>query len=180
MQKNSDACAAIGQKIAALRRKEGISQEEFAYRLGVSRKTVSLWELEKRVPKSDTLELICHEFGVDIGYFFGGEEKTERTGDGETASVRDVEADPRERILKRYRIVLLVFWLSVAALVTVFIFLVALYLYNGANDAGTTVYEVNGFQLAFILCAVAALFILSLVSYYVVKQILYRKNGTPR
>ena len=172
MQKNSDACATIGQKIAALRRKEGISQEEFAYRLGVSRKTVSLWELEKRVPKSDTLELICHEFGVDIGHFFGGEEKTERTGDGETA--------PRERILKRYRIVLLVFWLSVAALVTVFIFLVALYLYNGANDAGTTVYEVNVFQLAFILCAVAALFILSLVSYYVVKRILYRKNGTPQ
>ena len=40
----------LGEKIQALRTDIGLSQEDLAERLGVSRQAVSKWELDKTVP----------------------------------------------------------------------------------------------------------------------------------
>lgn len=53
-----------GQKIAKLREKAGLTQEEFARELFVSRELVSKWETNKRYPDSAMVEKIAELFGV--------------------------------------------------------------------------------------------------------------------
>ena len=43
-----------------------MSQEEFAFRINVSRQTVYFWENGKVIPDTSKLLLICKEFNIDI------------------------------------------------------------------------------------------------------------------
>ena len=59
---------ALAEKLYELRKKNGLSQEQLAERLGVSRQAVSKWESGKAVPESDTLVLISDVFHVTLDY----------------------------------------------------------------------------------------------------------------
>lgn len=50
-----------GQKIALARRACGMTQEELAGRLGVSRQSVSKWESDIALPETDKLVRLCDE-----------------------------------------------------------------------------------------------------------------------
>lgn len=54
----------IGDRIYSLRRKLGLSQEEFANRIGVTRQVVSKWEMNQVIPLTDKLEKISEEFNI--------------------------------------------------------------------------------------------------------------------
>ena len=54
----------IGEKICKLRVEEGISQEQLAERLGVSRQSVSKWEMNQALPQMDKVLLLCELFSV--------------------------------------------------------------------------------------------------------------------
>ncbi len=54
----------IGKKIAQLRTNRGISQEELAERLEVSRQSVSKWEIDGATPQIDKVIQICELFGI--------------------------------------------------------------------------------------------------------------------
>lgn len=54
----------IGKKIASLRTGRGISQEEMAECLGVSRQTVSKWEADQTRPQIDNVTEMCRLFGI--------------------------------------------------------------------------------------------------------------------
>ncbi len=54
----------IGQKIAALRVKLGISQEQLAEKVSVSRQSVSKWEMDQALPQIDKILLLCELFGI--------------------------------------------------------------------------------------------------------------------
>ncbi|MBQ7333620.1 MAG: phosphoglucosamine mutase [Clostridia bacterium] len=54
----------IGQKIAKLRTASDISQEELAEKLGVSRQSVSKWELDQAVPQIDKVLQLAEMFDV--------------------------------------------------------------------------------------------------------------------
>ena len=54
----------IGKKIASLRAILNISQEELADKVGVSRQSVSKWEVDKAVPQIDKVLLLCEIFNV--------------------------------------------------------------------------------------------------------------------
>ena len=54
----------IGQKITHLRTALGISQEALAERLGVSRQSVSKWEMDTALPQIDKILLLCELFSV--------------------------------------------------------------------------------------------------------------------
>lgn len=58
-----------GTKIAALRKEKGLSQENLAERLYVSRDLISKWETGKRRPDRTTLAAIAAVFEVDINDF---------------------------------------------------------------------------------------------------------------
>ena len=54
----------IGQKITTLRVQAGLSQEDLAEKLSVSRQSVSKWEMDQAVPQLDKALLICDMFGL--------------------------------------------------------------------------------------------------------------------
>ena len=49
----------MGDKIYRIRKMAGLSQEEFAEKIGVTRQTVSNWELGEKLPRSDKIKKIC-------------------------------------------------------------------------------------------------------------------------
>ncbi len=60
----------INETIAAIRKEAGITQEEMARRLYVTRQAVSRWENGETTPGIDMVKLICVTFGVPLERFF--------------------------------------------------------------------------------------------------------------
>ena len=75
----------IADRIQNLRKVKGISQEELANRVGVSRQAVSKWESEQSVPEIDKIIIMSDYFEVTTDYILKGIEndnlKNERTVD---------------------------------------------------------------------------------------------------
>ncbi|MBQ3106323.1 MAG: TipAS antibiotic-recognition domain-containing protein [Eggerthellaceae bacterium] len=61
---------AIKDVIAGIRKEAGITQEEMARRLYVTRQAVSRWETGETAPGIDMVKLICVTFGVPLERFF--------------------------------------------------------------------------------------------------------------
>ena len=57
-----------GEKIAALRRKAGLSQEALAEELGISRQAVSRWETSESLPDTEKIIRLSRRFGVTTDY----------------------------------------------------------------------------------------------------------------
>ena len=58
----------LGEKIFRLRTEQGLSQETFGEKLGVSRQSVSKWETDQSVPELDKIVMISEFFGVSTDY----------------------------------------------------------------------------------------------------------------
>ena len=56
----------FGEKIKSLREQNGITQDDLAERLYVTRTAVSKWENDKGLPSIDTLKRIAELFGVTL------------------------------------------------------------------------------------------------------------------
>lgn len=56
----------FNEKLIELRKSRGLSQEEFGHELGVSRQTVSKWELAQSYPDFQRLVLISDYFGMSL------------------------------------------------------------------------------------------------------------------
>ena len=54
----------IGEKITKLRMAKGMSQEELADELCISRQSVSKWEMDQAIPQIDKVLVLCEFFGV--------------------------------------------------------------------------------------------------------------------
>lgn len=61
--------------IRELRTKQGLSQDELAEKLFVTRQAVSRWENGETVPNTETLKLLSKEFNVSINTIFGSPHK---------------------------------------------------------------------------------------------------------
>lgn len=75
---------ALSEKLYTLRKKSGLSQEQLAERLNVSRQAISKWESGMSLPESDKLVSISRYFGVSLDYLL----KDESGEDVASAEVR--------------------------------------------------------------------------------------------
>ena len=66
----------LGQRIAAERKKLGLSQEARGEKMGVSRQAISKWESDGAVPEIDKLIAMSKLFGVTLGWLLGVEEES--------------------------------------------------------------------------------------------------------
>jgi len=57
----------LGEEIRKARLKAGLTQEELAFRAGVSRQYVSLLELNQKSPTVDLLIRVCRAMGASAG-----------------------------------------------------------------------------------------------------------------
>ena len=60
----------FGKRLQVLRHSNGITQEEFAQQLNVSRQAVSKWESSKGYPEVEKIIYICNHYGVTMDEFF--------------------------------------------------------------------------------------------------------------
>ena len=68
----------LAEKLMGLRKERGLSQEELADRLGVSRQAVSRWEQGATYPDVPNLRKLTQVFGVSADYLIGGGAAGER------------------------------------------------------------------------------------------------------
>ena len=66
----------IGERILHLRKKMGISQEELADQIGVSRQAVSKWESGQSIPDIDKVIALSDFFNVTTDYILKGVESS--------------------------------------------------------------------------------------------------------
>lgn len=74
----------IADRIQSLRKSKGISQEQLADVVGVSRQAVSKWESEQTIPDLDKIILMSEYFEVTTDYILKGIEPAALENDHKT------------------------------------------------------------------------------------------------
>ena len=88
----------FGEKLQKLRARAGLSQDQLAELLDVSRQAVSKWERDEAMPEAEKLVRISRQFGVSTDYLL-----LEELEEPETASVPAPAAGLWGRIKQWYR-----------------------------------------------------------------------------
>lgn len=81
----------MNERIRILRKTLGLTQQEFADKLGISRGNIGAYEVGKSSPSDAGIALICREFGVREEWLRGGEGEmlAERTRSEQIAEFAD-------------------------------------------------------------------------------------------
>lgn len=87
---------AFGDRLAAVRRGNGLTQEQFAEQLQVSRQAVSKWESGRGYPEMEKSLYICNRYQVSIADLFA-EEAPVPAAAAETRPAPEQEAAPLPR-----------------------------------------------------------------------------------
>ncbi|WP_040537524.1 helix-turn-helix domain-containing protein [Lentilactobacillus parafarraginis] len=66
----------LSKQIKTHREREGLSQEELAEKLFVSRQTISNWENDRTYPDIDSLLLLSNQFGISLDELVKGDVET--------------------------------------------------------------------------------------------------------
>ena len=109
----------FAENLKALRRARGLSQEELAGRLHVTRQTISKWENALSVPDAELLLRLAEELEVPVSRLLGGPVEEEPAADQVAAHLAELNRLLAERNRRSRRI-----WRVVAG---VLIGIVALY-----------------------------------------------------
>lgn len=89
----------IGEKILSLRKKHGMSQDELAKRLLVSRQTISLWEKDKTLPTIDNLIRLKEIFNTSVDEILALEAEPKPENEQE----KEPKEEPKEEPFEFYR-----------------------------------------------------------------------------
>lgn len=65
----------LGERLYNYRRKKGLSQEDVASKLNVTRQTVSKWETDQTLPDLDKIESICELFEISADELLKGKKE---------------------------------------------------------------------------------------------------------
>ena len=76
----------IGEKIAQLRTDGGLSQEELAERIDVSRQSISKWEMNQSMPQIDKVLVLCELFNISADELLRDEIDLKRKNSKECAA----------------------------------------------------------------------------------------------
>ena len=90
---------AFGEILTNLRKSKGLSQEQLASELSLTRQTISKWELNQSTPDIDYLVRLSDFFCVTTDYLLKGEERSsiadEDKADTEAKEIIYAKAEPR-------------------------------------------------------------------------------------
>ena len=83
----------VGEKLLDLRKKKGLSQEEVANILNVSRQTISKWETDQTTPDFDKIVPICNLYEINANELLTGSEDikiNEKVKDTKVSSAKNI------------------------------------------------------------------------------------------
>jgi len=83
----------FGEKLQLLRKQGGMSQEQLAEKLNVSRQAISKWELGGSLPDIENVIQLSRLFGVSTDYLLLDEIKTETSPPGVKIKENDLKAE---------------------------------------------------------------------------------------
>lgn len=98
----------LGERLAKLRKEKGLSQEEVADKINVTRQTVSKWELDQSLPDFDRIMPLCKLYNISSDELLTGniEQKNENLDD--VNSERAIEVRRKKAITVSISLVLFV------------------------------------------------------------------------
>ena len=83
----------FGEKLQTLRKQNGLSQEQLASQLNISRQAISKWELDSSLPDTENIIQLSNLFNVSIDYLL--KDEIEDTDDGEINKSNMTESSNR-------------------------------------------------------------------------------------
>lgn len=92
-----------GLCLKALRRKRGLSQQEAASRLGITRSTVSAYERNIKSPSLEILEKMAILYHASIDYMLGMESRTNLYIDDLSESQQKTVVDIVDRLREEFK-----------------------------------------------------------------------------
>ena len=121
----------IGEKILQLRKKEGMSQEELAEKLNVTRQTISKWETNQSAPDFEKIIPLCEVFNIKADELLRGEIKEKDQSDDKVIRKKTALKVSISVFLYFLAIIWLISmstntWLSEELMVSVFLFICAI------------------------------------------------------
>lgn len=90
---------ALSEKLYSLRKKSGLSQEQLAERLNVSRQAISKWEAGQSVPESDKLIAISNYFNVSLDYLMKEDDEQDNLSKKEQNDTSSLTVDRTKWLL---------------------------------------------------------------------------------
>ena len=79
----------IGNKLSELRKSKHLSQEEAADKLGVTRQTISKWELDQSTPDFDKILPLCELYGISADELLGSSLRKEKNEENIELNLED-------------------------------------------------------------------------------------------
>jgi transcriptional regulator with XRE-family HTH domain len=128
----------LGSNILELRKKKGLSQEELSEKVGVTRQTISNWELNETQPNPEQLKLLSKALNVSVDELIDNDiknaliEKTIRT-----------EANSNQAL----KIVKLILWFILGLIVSIILIAILFAVKPGSKDARKSNSDTNVTQL---------------------------------
>ena len=139
----------IGEKILALRKARGWSQEELAEQIGVTRQAVSRWESGTAKPDADKIIATCDLFGVSADYLL----RDQYSGEG---SVEQTDKQDLSDLTTKSEMMTMRKWTALGSVLTGGLILLILKLIHIFKDTNYCYYTRDGGQyegfIAYLLC----------------------------
>lgn len=123
----------IGNFMKELRKDKGLTQEQLAEQLRVSRRTVSRWETASNMPDLDILIEMADLFEVELREILDGERKSGKMDKEMEETVRkvaDYSNDEKMKVTRRLH------WLFIAGLLANIVYMVLLFTGHDDNFFG--------------------------------------------
>ena len=133
----------FSERFRELRKKSGLSQEELAEKLNVSRQAVSKWETGAAVPTADKLAEIADFFGVTLDMLMRGDNS-------------EIPQKQQENPPKKIRAVTAICMIA-AAVLAVLILAVLQLTGNGDSIAASSAVTLNGTGIVAILAVLCGI-----------------------
>lgn len=125
----------LGETIATLRKKQGLSQQELADRLHVVRQTISKWEKNLSVPDADALVRLADALDVTVPQLLGETITEEAQPSDIAAALSRINEQLAVQNRRRSRIWKVVAWvLGILLLVNVLSIASAVFFYSVQQD----------------------------------------------
>lgn len=140
----------FSEKLYEIRKNSGLSQEELAEKIGVSRQSVSKWETGQAMPEYEKLLALCEYFKVSVDSLLKGEDMEGKEANAEKVKNYSLAAGAA------------IFGLSLGSIILIGVFSALFPEAAGSLDASSAI-TVNGRGIAMILCTVAMFFGISLI-----------------
>lgn len=107
----------LGERLCKLRKEKGLSQEEAADKINVTRQTISKWELDQSLPDFDKIVPICKLYGITSDELLNG--TTEKDNEYEDSINSKLALEVRSKRAKIISVSLILFVLSLIWVIAV-------------------------------------------------------------